>query len=767
MSETLQVKKFSKDILARAMAQEDITVQHSASAQTAYFDTKNRVLCLPVWKDMDNSMYDMLVGHEVSHALHTPMEGWQEFVGKGSGSGMRHMFLNVVEDARIERKIKDKFPGLRRDFSKAYSTLNERDIFEIAGKDLSAMSLIDRLNIQFKTGLHCGVSVPFTSTEQAYVTRMAETKTFEDVMELAGDLYDLHEEEKEEEEKEQGQDQQPQSGEGDGSGGGDVPDDSQDDSQDESGEGSSAGAGDEDGDEESSGSSTGDGDEDGDESNEDSGASAEDDTDDGESADSTDGDGQSGDGDSEMEYDDYENDIDAAGSTQRSFEQGMSDLVDNETGEYHYSALPTPILENIVIDFAQVEQIWNTKRAAVEAKYGDEAKKALDTSEEITSLHEYRQKIKGTVNIMVQQFQMKQAAEADKRTEIAKTGVLDTVNMINYRWSEDIFVKNEVHADGKNHGMVMYVDWSGSMSGILQDTVEQLLVLVEFCKKVNIPFEVYAFSSNQYAPDCPHDDRWSEEARKWHEAYAENNPQWNMVEGDTEPHAFQLYNFLSSRMNKRQYQTGMQNLWILTQGSNHYGSYHIPRCFSLGSTPLNEAVLCAMTMVPEFQAMHGIEIVNTVILSDGEGHGMCRHRSYKGRSFITDKKSKKNYEIDYNKREGETMALLEMLKDRTQCNTIGIRLHASANIRHMRYSFPEGKFEKACKEYKTNNFTTLESSYDEYFLVRGDLKVETDALENVNENSSYTVLKNAFIKGGNNKKSSRVIATKMVDIFAA
>ena len=127
------VKTTSKDILARAMAQEDITVQHSASAQTAAFDVQNRCLILPVWKDMDNSMYDMLVGHEVSHALHTPAQGWQDFVGN---SGMRHMFVNVVEDARIERMIKAKFPGLRRDFAAAYASLHDRDLFEISNKDV-------------------------------------------------------------------------------------------------------------------------------------------------------------------------------------------------------------------------------------------------------------------------------------------------------------------------------------------------------------------------------------------------------------------------------------------------------------------------------------------------------------------------------------------------------------------------------------------------------------------------------------------------------
>ena len=448
MSEKPLVKTASKDVLARCMATEDITVQHSASAQTAYFDTQNRVLCLPIWKDMDNSMYDMLVGHEVSHALNTPAEGWQDFVGDGKGAKMRHMFLNVVEDARIERMIKDKFPGLRRDFASAYATLQERDLFEIAGKDLSVLALIDRLNLKFKIGLHCQVPVPFASAEQQYVTRMAETTTFEDVMVLARELYELQAEEDEKKQEEQGQQgESPESGDGEG----------------EQGTGSSAG--DEDGDEESGeGSSAGAGDE----SGEDSGASMTDDTDDGESAESTTGDGdESGEGEgdqpSELDYDDYKNNQECAGGTQNAFEKGVENLRDDEVQGYSYHTLPAPVLEDIVVGPSKIAELWNNVK---NHRFYNDAPHVQTRTEQMTALREYQNSIKGTVAQMVQQFQMKQAAEADKRTEIAKTGVLDTNTMINYRWSEDIFVKNEVHADGKNHGMVMYVDWSGSIRSL-------------------------------------------------------------------------------------------------------------------------------------------------------------------------------------------------------------------------------------------------------------------------------------------------------------
>ena len=180
----------TKDILAKCMATEDLRVVHRKEADTAYFDVENRVLCLPVWDNMSNSLYDMLVGHEVSHALHTPSEGWQEFVGDGKGSRMRHMFLNVVEDARIERLIKDKFPGLKRDFAAAYSELHERDLFELDGRTLDTdMPLIDRLNLHFKLGLFGHVTIPFADNEQQYITRMSNTVTVEDVIVLVKELY--------------------------------------------------------------------------------------------------------------------------------------------------------------------------------------------------------------------------------------------------------------------------------------------------------------------------------------------------------------------------------------------------------------------------------------------------------------------------------------------------------------------------------------------------------------------------------------------------
>ena len=764
--------KTSKDILARAMAQEDIIVEHSKSIETACFDVKQRRLILPIWKDMDSATYDMLVGHEVSHALHTPADGWTNWVGSGPRSTVRHMFLNVVEDARIERMIKDKFPGLRRDFSSAYKSFHERDIFGIAGKDVSKLSLIDRLNLYFKIGLFGLVTVPFSADEKQYVTRMAETKTFDDVAELAKELYELwqsenpeeleepepnpnfpdidfdeHEDYPEGEEGEEGE----EDGAGDGSG-----DDEEGDEDGPNGQKPSGSSDSEEGDESSPAAG-----------GEDSGESMEDDTDDGESAD---GETKSSEGGSEtageepLSYDDYSNEPGLPGSTQNAMEKGVSDFRDDTARDTAYFELPTANLENIVIDFKTLGDIWTDEEKNLRWKNDAEIREKRRQH-----LREYRNSIKGTVAQMVQQFQMKQAADADKKTEIAKTGVLDTVGMINYRWSEDIFMKNEVHPDGKNHGMIIYLDWSGSMNEILDDTLEQLLVLVEFCRKVNIPYEVYAFSSNTAlrlhgmtdeeiisARDSDENDQWNV---KENNREGVVNDEWNQVS----PHDFLLINFLSSRMNRRQFEEGLTNLWYLRVGEPYdYSGYlhSIPRGLSLGCTPLNEAILCAMQQVPEFRDANGIQIVNTVFLTDGCGHGMLPYTG--NTTFIRDSKSRKTYQIG---RRNETDALLEMLRDKTGTNLVGIRLHNGSNVNNIRWQL-DGDNERMNREYKKNNFTTLDSAYDEYFIVKGNLKVETDSMEELGDNESYTKIKNAFMKGGNRKKSSRVIATRMVEIFA-
>jgi len=775
---TIKVNTASKDILARAMAMEDINVIHRADAPSAYFDTKNRTLCLPVWKEMDSSVYDMLVGHEVSHALHTPAEGWQDFVGKGKLSGMRHMFLNIVEDARIERLIKDKFPGLRRDFANAYKSLNAQDLFELKNRTINLETpLIDRLNLEFKLGLFGLLDVPFSDEEKQYVTRMSETETFEEVIVLAEDLFGKHQDENPEPEQDENGESQSASGDGDeGDDSGAESGADQQDSDDQDGGSGSSAMGEEESDEDSDSQGAGDGESNGD----DAGDSMEDDTDDGESAESSQtGESSDGEGDDDLSYEAYENDVNSAGSTQRNYESNIEQFRDDEASSPTYHSLPDMHLDNIIVTPKQIAEEWDMHEATDNFE-----RYSRDHAEAIADLTSFLNGSKAVVNHMVQQFQMKQAADSDKRTNIAKTGILDTTTMINYRWSEDIFLKNEVHSDGKSHGIVIFLDWSGSMSSILNDTAEQLMILTEFCQKVNIPFEVYAFSSNRFIPGLSRVDRWSEEYQSIVDS-AIGEQYTGTDEDSLKPHEFSLFNFLSSSMKSNEYKKALRRFWLTVQANNYGGrqrhSISYPRQFGLGSTPLNEAILCAIDIIPAFKDAHNLQIVNTVFLTDGDGHGMMYNSRYNnGKTILRDNKTKKTVTLNSDLgHDSETFAFLEILKQRTGCNLIGIRLHDSNHIKNLRYRFfgttgvsdyemRDKEFQSAVQSYKKHNCFTLENTaYDLFVVVKGNLEVVTDALENLDDDASYAKIKNAFMKGNNSKKTSRVISSKIIDVIAA
>ena len=169
----MTVKFEIKDQLAKLLATEDLVVEHK-KVLTASFNVSTRVLVLPMWEKASNNVYDMLVGHEVGDALFTPNVDIASFKAPSS-------YINVIEDARIEKLIKRKFPGLCKSFFRGYWELHEQDFFEVQGLDSDEITLIDRINLFFKGNS----SIDFDSDEQVYVNRAAVTKTFQDVLELA------------------------------------------------------------------------------------------------------------------------------------------------------------------------------------------------------------------------------------------------------------------------------------------------------------------------------------------------------------------------------------------------------------------------------------------------------------------------------------------------------------------------------------------------------------------------------------------------------
>ena len=219
---------------------------------------------------------------------------------------------------------------------------------------------------------------------------------------------------------------------------------------------------------------------------------------------------------------------------------------------------------------------------------------------------------KSASTAMSMAFERRKSADLYRRSSISKGGSLDTLRMNQYRWTDDIFRRTVRVSEGKNHGVVILLDWSGSMSHIMQSTIGQLLILTDFCRQSGIPFEVYAFS----------DSIWIHSAEGAHGMKAHTEKATAKQEDYTKEDAFiqpiSLLNWLSSRMTKSEYEIGKSLLWnwkgldSTIQGGTASYNYH------LSGTPTTSAVFEMSHIMADFIQRTGVHCPHTVILTDGE-----------------------------------------------------------------------------------------------------------------------------------------------------
>jgi len=406
------VKHEIKSQLAKLLATEDLIVEHK-NVDTAQFNVHTRVLILPRWEKASNNVYDALVAHEVGHALYTPDRDWYKEIE------LPPTFVNIVEDVRIEKLMKRRYAGLAKCFYNGYNELNDDDFFDIDGKDLTDFNLADRVNLYFKIGAWNDIS--FSDAETPIVRLIKDAETFDETLSAAEALYNFC---KEELENKQEEEVELDSGM-DIEGGGNSPDDNGDDNDFTVSE-SSGNAPMEDG----SGGDV-------DNSGMDAGGS----------------------------YIEPEPEVETANT----LEEALKDLTDTRNNlESVYVELPKLNLKRIIIDnkvihnnlnssWEQQQQEW--KKMLEERNYYTN-----DIFEEVDQeFIKFKRNAQKEVNYLVKEFECKKAASSYARATTSKTGVLDTARLHTYKYNEDLFKKVTTLADGKNHGLVFVLDWSGVM----------------------------------------------------------------------------------------------------------------------------------------------------------------------------------------------------------------------------------------------------------------------------------------------------------------
>ena len=737
----------SKSILAKLLATENITVEHRKTV-TAYFDTKNRVMVLPMWKEMSSELYDLLLGHETGHALYTPTDGWHDNLKDKTKPGFK-TYLNVVEDVRIEKKIQEKFPGLKTSFKKGYSDLMEKDFFGVYAEDLDigGLALIDRINLHYKVGSY--LNIQFSEEEQYYIDLLDNVKTWEDVETIAHELYANGKKELREQLENLWADL-----EGDGS------EDEDDDIEYDYDE-------------------------------------IEDDNTEKRQK------RQRGWGGSKSSTDDE----DPESMTDRHFRQREKSLVDDSLKPYHYANCPTANLRNIIVPYKNIKPHYNNFSYPIDM----DQEQALQLIEEgkNKAFVRFNETNKKYISYLIKEFEMRRNARQFARASVSKTGELDLKKIHQYKTNDDLFKRIAVVPKGKSHGLVMFVDYSGSMVDNIRATIEQTLILATFCKKVNIPFRVYAFTDSSASPNCIAQElgydmvEYAQERMITRQKYFKFSNNIGELDFNDSP-CFRLREYLSSEMSSIEFKEASK-YWLLVgemynrryacrYASLEDNSYPTTNIIShafrnsdfedLGGTPLNETIVASMEIVKEFRKKYRLDVVNTVFLTDGDSNETLRvlhepgQKGYLpntryGDSNIIIRDVKTMNEGRARPKTDLTIALLELLKANTGVNVIGFYISSgnykrqiSSRIDRSGINIPD--FDEKLRTAKKQKFFMINGAgYDDYYIIPGgqDLDAKDEEMR-VDENASKNQLKHAFMMMQKSKGINRVLLSRFVEKIA-
>lgn len=719
-TKTSDIVKVSKEMLAKLLSMENISVEHR-QVKTAMFNIKDRVLILPTFNDdISPVLYSFLICHEVGHALFTTKEEFLKKIVDAKDFRLKSAF-NIVEDVRIEKMVQKKYQGTKRYFREGYKDLMDRDFFGLQEKNkpLEEYNLADRINLHFKAGLNTNLDVPFKDEEQIWLDKIDACETIYDAFRVAEELVE-HMEKTEENDPE-------------------LQFDEVYELIDEDSEGDGEGEGQE-------------------------------------------GDGKDGnkkkklilkEGDEEGKENKKKALLihrkkfgtkftpDNFSETENSYAKKMESIIDVWSNGPTYVNLPTKFdLDNIIVPYKKVhEQIFS---------HYEKYPKELD--EAAADVAAFKAENKPVVSHMAQIFHMKKSAIAYARRRTANTGVLNMNKMQDYKFSDDLFKKSVVIQKGKSHGLVIFMDLSGSMSDHMQGTLEQLLNLAMFCTKISIPYRVYGFT------DINAGIRYSYNNKN---RFRKSNGNDLLVSRE-----FSLREYFSSDMTTPEFNAAMKNMMAVVSYYKKRANKTLPDTESLGGTPLNQTVMVATEIVRNFREKYKLDLVNTVFLTDGEATDCLMYNGDENYSRVASKKliikskiTRKSYEEDISV-EGafggyggtQTRMLLNILREVGGvkvigfyiCNSdVGIWGEHQAKIRNLKEGNNIQTF------YNKHGFIEMtEAGYDAYYVVPGGKELSTKVGSFEPGSPDTHKIKTEFANFMSMRQKKRVMLTRFIEQIA-
>lgn len=722
----------SKKLLAKLLAEENITVEFKKTS-TAGFDTKSRVLILPILKEgLTDDIVNLFILHEVGHALFTPNDQWIESIKTHNKS-----IVNILEDVRIERKIQQRYPGSKSNFIKGYDQLNrERDFFKISDIDLTKLNFLNKLNLYTKLGPT--LLLDFNPEEFGYVLKSFETESFEDVLNLAKQIENILKEKQEQEEEDKRETPETKKITKNG--------EEQDDEED----------------------------------------LKEKEWDDFDDL----GDYSDFDELGEEQYDEFD-EFDT--STLDALQQNFDSLISDDCKEQEY--IDVHVVDSKPFIVSAKEIISRTVR------YYNHYYPDKPFSKQYKLYNSFISENSKIIQYLINEFNIHKNAKQLKKERRNKTGNLDIKKLHNYKITDQLFKNIEFVEKEKSHGLVLFLDWSGSMLPYINDTIKQLLNLLVFCKRLSIPFEVYAFS-----------EQYSQQVNRFESTTRVNWTQQTQLGTLLTTTNCNLLNFFSSSMPENEFKfmanmlLGLSchqklhyDLFDNTTQDNMY-DFRIPNFLDLYRTPIDQTIILAMDIVPKFKQAAKVDKVQTIFLTDGEASppiDVCYDKNGSTSEFNSDRFQWRNKQIIFREPKSKletkavirkihikrsyyqldatsTVALFNLLKQKLDDNVISYRIIDPKDLTSGRLNYyfdtnflEESKMSALKSKLNKEKYLSLENiMHTKSFLVKSSSLSIDDSELKLDSTSTTKKMAKTFSENVNKRMTNRLFLTDFIKLIA-
>ena len=690
----------SLSIFARALATENLSFSFDADAETASFDVKNRHLVMPLW-DVSETLQTMLVAHEIAHALWTPYEVSQRLFKEAEDEGYNgkilHRICNAIEDVRIEKLMKKKYPGTRRDFFLGYKEIVDKDMFKLSNVNWEKTDMISRLNAHFKWGVPGFLTIPFADQDEAGIADMIDrVETFEEAFALAKSLYNHPKMKSVMEKMEQN-----------------VPV-------------------------------------------------------------GVDGEGE------EMQS-----------GVGEDISSGMKRKKGDECRVESFIISPHKNVDSCIISTDDVLKEFDSRLVG------------FNIDPIISTYREFVKQSDSFVRQLVAQFDRKKAADEIRRERPKQTGMLNLDRLHQFRTHDDIFLSKIVKQEGKNHGIVFLLDFSGSMGHTIGNCYLQVLQLVWFCEKAKIPFEVYAFTDIH---NFVHREKQKQEKKEYAEKHGSTDPYFENFKPSYLPvpevdrdNTVSIGNLTLIQMASSQDSPAKrEKLLALLYGGIVTHTVTLP--FSMGGTPTVEAINVISQKMENWIRSNNIQIPTLMVVTDGSPNGVTTNGGHSNMVVIPKVAVTVRNDIfgtvhhlngeDYFGIELPNViigTMLDSMKQRMNLRVVGMFVSGkSLNEQTYRaFCMTRREMEEAWQKRMGNIdmdapravaarkayaegallvHPSVFPGFDAFFLTRTPKIVEdSDAL---GDTGTFTKIRNNFVKTMGKRGCSRVFLSKYVDIVA-